>query len=185
MVSARTATLAGVAVLLAGCGSSPRSAAPGPAQTARALRRSPPVLAALHRQAGDLLTASTNGFKSRLRSLRGHPVVVNKWASWCGPCRSEFPFFQRLGVSLGNRVAFLGVDGNDNDGDARRFLRRYPVPYPSYGDPEGLIARVIEANLAFPTTVFYDAGGRLTFVHQGAYPNHAKLREDIRRYAGI
>ncbi len=179
------ALLVGALIFVAGCGSNPRSAAPPAEQSARALRGSPPALAALHRQANDLLVAGPNEFKSRLRSLRGHAVVVNKWASWCGPCRSEFPFFQRLGVSLGKRVAFVGVDGNDNDGDARRFLRRYPVTYPSYSDPEGLIARVIEASLAFPTTVFYDAHGRLTFVHQGAYPSEAKLRQDIRRYAGI
>src|ERR671936_853689 len=71
-----------------------------------------------------LLGGGAAAFRARLRGLRGHPVVVNKWASWCGPCRSEFPYFQRLGVELGRRVAFLGVDGNDNDSDSRRFLRR-------------------------------------------------------------
>src|SRR5205823_13491977 len=109
-------------------------------------------------------------FRARLRSLRGHPIVVNKWASWCAPCRSEFPYCQRLGVSLGRRVAFIGVDGNDNDGGAKSFLLRYPVPYPSYSDPEGLLARVIEASLAFPHTVLYDASGHLTFVPRGALP---------------
>ena len=48
-----------------------------------------------------------------------------------------------------------------------------------------LLGRVIEASQAFPTTVFYDARGHLTFVHLGAYPSQPKLREDIRRYAGI
>ena len=111
-------------------------------------------------------------------------MVVNKWASWCGPCRFEFPFFQRLGVQLGKRVAFLGVDAEDNDGDASGFLRRYPVTYPSYTDPDQKVARVFGATLAFPTTAFYDARGRLTFVHQGAYASEAKLREDIARYGG-
>jgi cytochrome c biogenesis protein CcmG, thiol:disulfide interchange protein DsbE len=188
MVSIRTwlvtARVCGLACLATACGSGPKSAGLGPAETERALRGSPPALAALHRQSGRLLFTSPNGFRARLRAFRGHPIVVNKWASWCGPCRAEFPFFQRLGVSLGKRVAFLGVDGNDNDGDAKSFLRDYPVPYPSYSDPEQLIARVIQASLAFPTTVFYDARGRLTFVHQGAYPSQAKLREDIRRYVG-
>ena len=188
MVSTRTclaAAAACAAVAVAACGSGPRSAAPSQAETAKALGGSPPALAALHRQAGQLLFTAPNGFRARLRSLRGHPIVANKWASWCAPCRSEFPYFQRLGVSLGRRVAFIGVDGNDNDSDGKSFLSRYPVPYPSYSDPEGLIARVIEASLAFPTTVFYDARGHLTFVHQGAYPSQGKLREDIRRYAGI
>ena len=190
MVGARTAAAAGLAcaaVAVSGCGGTagPRKTGPSAPETARELRGSPPVLAALHRHASRLLDIAAPGFRLRLRSLRGHPVVINKWASWCGPCRSEFPYFQRLGASLGKRVAFIGVDGNDNDGDAKQFLREYPVPYPSYRDPEGELARVFEANLAFPTTAFYDARGRLTFVHQGAYPSEAKLRQDIHRYAGI
>ena len=174
-----------VLAILAGCGSgaAPRSAAPSPAGAARALAGSPPPLAALHSQASRLLDGGARAFRARLAGLRGHPVVVNKWASWCGPCRFEFPFFQRLGVQLGRRVAFLGVDAEDNDGDAGGFLRRYPVTYPSYRDPDQKIARVFGATLAFPTTAFYDAAGRLTFVHQGAYASEAKLREDIARYA--
>ena len=109
--------------------------------------------------------------------------MVNKWASWCGPCRAEFPFFQRLSVELGRGVAFVGVNSNDNGGDAARFLRRYPVSYPSYSDPDQKVARVFGATLAFPSTAFYDARGRLSFVHQGGYATEAKLREDIRRYA--
>jgi cytochrome c biogenesis protein CcmG, thiol:disulfide interchange protein DsbE len=175
-----TATLA-----LAGCGSDagPPSAAPRPAETRAALAGSPPALRALHGQSNRLLGGGAEAFRARLRTLRGHPVVVNKWASWCGPCRSEFPFFQRLSTRFGNRVAFLGVNSNDNDGDARSFLRRYPVSYPSYSDPGQKVAKVFGATLAFPTTAFYRASGRLSFVHQGAYATEAKLREDIARYA--
>jgi cytochrome c biogenesis protein CcmG, thiol:disulfide interchange protein DsbE len=174
-----------IGVLLAGCGSSggPPSASPRPAETSRALAGSPPALAALHRQAGQLLRGQGKAFSARMKTLRGHPVVVNKWASWCGPCRAEFPFFQRLSVELGKRVAFIGVDAQDNDGDAARFLRRYPVSYPSYSDPDQKIARLFDAALVFPTTAYYDARGKLTFVHQGGYASQAKLREDIQRYA--
>jgi cytochrome c biogenesis protein CcmG, thiol:disulfide interchange protein DsbE len=175
-----------VLAMLAGCGSgaAPRSAAPPRADAARALAGSPPPLAAVHSQANQLLDGGATAFRTRLARLRGHPVVVNKWASWCGPCRFEFPFFQRLGVRLGRRVAFLGVDAEDNDGDARGFLRRYPVTYPSYRDPDQKVAGVFGATLAFPTTAFYDARGRLAFVHQGAYASEAKLRADIAHYAG-
>jgi thiol-disulfide isomerase/thioredoxin len=176
--------LAAVA-LLAGCGSasSPRSQAPPTAAVARTLHASPPALAALQRQSNRLLDGGAAAFRARLATLRGHPVVVNKWASWCGPCRAEFPFFQRLSVELGRGVAFVGVNSNDNGGDAARFLRRYPVSYPSYSDPDQKVARVFGATLAFPSTAFYDARGRLSFVHQGGYATEAKLREDIRRYA--
>ena len=180
----RTVIVLTAAALIAGCGSSaPRSAAPSERHVAHALSGSPPPLTALHRQAAQLLGGGTDAFKARLATLRAHPVVVNKWASWCGPCRSEFPFFQRLSVDLGKRVAFLGVDAEDNDSDARRFLRRYPVSYPSYSDPDQKVAKVMDATLAFPTTAFYDASGKLQFVHQGAYATRAKLLEDIRRYA--
>jgi thiol-disulfide isomerase/thioredoxin len=120
---------------------------------------------------------------ARLARLRGYPVVVNKWASWCGPCRFEFPFLQRLSVSYGRRVAFLGVDTDDNDGDALGFLRRFPVTYPSYSDPDGKLAGALRASKNFPSTLFLDRRGRLNFQHQGAYRHAKDFEDDIRRYA--
>ena len=64
---------------------------------------------------------------SASKELRGHPVVVNKWGSWCGPCRAEFPYFQRQAIEHGKKVAFLGVDGKDNDANAEEFLKEFPV----------------------------------------------------------
>ena len=182
----RTVCLLTTAALVAGCGAGggPPSAAPRPARAASALVGSPPPLRSLHRQSARLLGGGADAFRARLAGLRGHPVIVNKWASWCGPCRSEFPFLQRLSVELGRRVAFIGVDSQDSDADAARFLRRYPVRYPSYIDPDQKVAKVFGATLAFPSTAFYDARGKLVFVHQGAYATEAKLRDDIRRYAG-
>src|SRR3954462_6443938 len=118
----------------AGSGGSdtPKSAAPGRARAAKQLAGAPAPLAKLHDQAGQLLTGGPDAYKARIADLRGYPIVVNKWASWCGPCRAEFPDFQRLAVKYGKRVAFMGVDGNDNRDDARKFLGQYPVTYPSY-----------------------------------------------------
>jgi cytochrome c biogenesis protein CcmG, thiol:disulfide interchange protein DsbE len=171
-------------LLLGGCGSSePKSAAPRPTAVREALAGSPAPLASLHSQGSGLLGGGPDAFKARLRTLRGHPVVVNKWASWCGPCRSEFPFFQRLSVREGRRIAFLGVDANDNDAAARRFLRELPVSYPSYKDPNLKVSAVFNGVAAFPTTAFYDRRGRLSFLHQGAYATESKLARDIARYA--
>jgi cytochrome c biogenesis protein CcmG/thiol:disulfide interchange protein DsbE len=148
------------------------------------LEGAPPPLADLHEQGCDLLDGGPTAFKERLAALKGHPVVVNKWASWCGPCRAEFPHFQKASVALGKRVAFLGVDSNDNYDDAAKFLDQYPVSYPSYKDGSNTIAQVFNGVVAFPTTVFYDAKGKMTYIHNGQYPNEAALRRDIRRYAG-
>jgi len=169
-------------VALAGCGSEPKSAAPSAAQTSRELAGSPTALASIHTQGAQLLDGGTAAFKARLASLKGHPVVVNKWASWCGPCRAEFPLFQKLSVQLGKRVGFLGVNSNDNSGDARTFLKRYPVSYPSYSDPDSKIAELFNGIATFPATAFYDASGRLQYMHQGQYPSEQKLRADIQRY---
>jgi cytochrome c biogenesis protein CcmG, thiol:disulfide interchange protein DsbE len=169
-------------VALAGCGSEPKSAAPSAAQTSHLLAGSPAALESLHSQSGQLLNGGTSAFKARLASLKGHPVVVNKWASWCGPCRAEFPLFQKLSVRLGKRVGFLGVNTNDNSSDARTFLKRYPVSYPSYEDPDSKIAELFNGIATFPATAFYDASGRLQYMHQGQYASEQKLRTDIRRY---
>jgi cytochrome c biogenesis protein CcmG, thiol:disulfide interchange protein DsbE len=147
------------------------------------LTGAPKPLADLHDQSCDLLGGGPKAFKARLAELRGHPVVVNQWASWCGPCRAEFPLFQRLSRSLGKRVAFLGVDSLDNEGDAKSFLERYPVSYPSYKDGDGTVGQVFSGGAALPRTAFYNAAGKLAYVHAGQYPTEWKLRVDIARYA--
>jgi cytochrome c biogenesis protein CcmG, thiol:disulfide interchange protein DsbE len=176
------AWLAG-AVVLAGCGGSPpRSAAPNSHQVADALRGSSRPLAELHAEANHLLGGGIGAFRARLTALRGEPVVVNKWASWCGPCQSEFPVFQRVAVQLGRRVAFLGLDGEDHDPAAAAFLRRFPVSYPSYTDPREDIARAIDAATYFPQTAYYDRAGSQVYVHAGPYASAGALEQDIRRY---
>jgi thiol-disulfide isomerase/thioredoxin len=123
-------------------------------------------------------------FERRLAALRGHPVVINKWASWCNPCRAEFPALQRIATARGKRVAFLGVDGHDPTRPARRFLAQFPVPYPSYVDPDEKIARKLGAPGNYPITVFVDSRGSIAFRHQGSYASGEALQADIHRYLG-
>ncbi len=141
------------------------------------------ALQRLHTQANQLLDGGTSAFRTRLSTLRGTPVVVNQWASWCGPCRYEFPFFQRLAKRYDGRVAFLGVDSQDARSDARAFLKRFPVPYPHFYDEDTSIARSFGGGRAWPTTAFLSASGKLAFTHVGAYATQAKLDADIRKYA--
>ncbi|HEX4011413.1 MAG TPA: TlpA disulfide reductase family protein [Solirubrobacteraceae bacterium] len=172
-----------VAVIVAGGGSTtPRSAALPQGAVTAALAGSPIVLAALHAQANELLAGGTKAFQARLRQLRGYPVVINKWASWCGPCQTEFPAYQRVSVALGKQVAFVGIDGKDTDPSAAAFLRRFPVSYPSYVDPHEDIARSVKAATYYPQTVYIDRGGAEVYDHAGPYETVAALESDIRRY---
>ncbi len=165
-----------------GSGSKARPRVPTLAEARRALAGSPPELAALHRQANRLLPGGRDAFNARVRSLNGRPVVVNAWASWCGPCRFELPVFQAASVRLGRGVAFVGLNVNDTPGSARSFQRSHPVSYPSYVDGDSRISRAYGVQ-GLPYTVFYDSTGRRVYVHQGPYSSQTTLARDVRRYA--
>ena len=150
----------------------------------RQLAGAPAPLAALHEQSNELLEGGTPALERRLRELRGHPVVINKWASWCGPCRAELPILQQIATERGKEVAFVGVNARDKRPAAERFTGRYPVPYPSYEDPDEAIARAIKAPSNFPVTLFVDEQGKTVFTHQGGYRNAAELRADIDEHLG-
>lgn len=172
-----------VCLVLAGCGgSNPHSAAPSGTATEAAFRGSPPALVAVHRQSDRLLSGGVKAFHARLRALRGHPVVVNEWGSWCEPCQSEFPVFQKAAVRYGKRVAFLGIDAKDTDSAARSFLRRFPVTYPSYTDPQKRILASLQTYGVVPQTFYFNARGAQVYDHAGPYDSVAQLAHDIRFY---
>ena len=166
-----------------GCGADDSGTGGTPPDYEKVLAGSPPRLAALHRQANELLPGGVDAYEERIAELRGYPAVVNVWASWCGPCRFEFPSFQRAAATYGKRVAFLAIDSQDSDDAAATFLREEPVPYPSYTDPDEEIVESIGATLGLPDTAFYDRRGELVFLKQGPYDDYAELRADIERYA--
>ncbi len=85
----------------------------------------------LHAQASQLI-GSDAALAARIRSLRGYPIVVNAWESYCQPCQKEFGLFANASIQYGRQVAFIGADANDTPGDARVFLREHHVSYPSY-----------------------------------------------------
>ncbi len=134
-----------------------------------------------------MLDGGTDAFKERLAELEGTPVVVNKWASWCGPCRLEFPFFQSQADERGSEIAFLGIVSNDSEDAAATFLEELPLPYPSYLDPDQDIAREIES-IAFPATAFYDRSGRAGLHPAGPVQGRGgagRRHRPIREVAGI
>ena len=172
-----------VLVALGACGSGDPESAATPADYERALADAPPQLARLYSRPNELVGGGPAGFQRTLRGLRGHPVVVNKWASWCGPCRFEFPFFQNQVKKRGTRIAFLAVNSEDAREEARDFLAEFPVPYPSFFDPRNDIAKLLGLERNFPTTTFYDAAGELVYTKPGGYASEAALEDDIREYS--
>lgn len=179
--------LAGLALALAACSGAEDSLDPGSAAEApdysAALDSAPPELAALYDGGeGGLLGGGADALEAELERLRGTPVVINKWASWCGPCREEFPAFQEQAAERLDEVAFIGLNSGDSEDSAATFLEGHPVPYPSFSDPDEEIATSYGATF-FPSTIFIDASGEVVYTHTGPYADADALAADIDRYA--
>ncbi len=180
---AAAATVTALALGAGACGSdSPGEDEPAPDYD-KALADAPAPLASLYEEANELLPGGLAAYDERIAELRGHPIVVNKWASWCGPCRAEFPYFQSQAAKRGEAIAFLGIDAQDDHDAARTFLGEAPVPYPSYTDPDLEISKSVDAERETPATIFYDSEGEIAFVHRGGYQEEADLVADIERHA--
>jgi thiol-disulfide isomerase/thioredoxin len=171
------------ALLYSGCGAAGDDEAGGShPDYAKALAGAPAPLGDLYEQANELLPGGVEAYEKRISQLRGYPIVVNVWASWCVPCRQEFPVLQKLSARYGKKVAFLGLNSEDSDDAAATFLREEPVPYPSYSDPDKEVFESLGA-FGFPDTAFYDRSGELVYLKQGPYREDSELEADVRRYA--
>ncbi len=183
--------LVGVSAVIAfgGCGAGaggagdPSAAQPASPPKAASTAGLPPALAANVRDADRIVGEGEAALQQRLAALRGHPVVLNQWASWCTSCRFEFPFFRSAAARHRERVAFLGLDSRDARANAEDFLREMPVGFPSVFDPDATLAASFGAGSAWPTTVFLDERGERVHVKIGAYANEQQLEDDIRRHA--
>ncbi len=174
-----------VSLALAGCGGGARDAALSESQLQADYRGAPATLAALFAGRNKLLRGGAAAFERELRRLRGRPVVVNTWASWCQNCVTEFSIFQRVAPRYGRTVAFVG-DDVEGATAGHGWLARYPLSFPSFSDPSESIDRAIGAATASyaPVTYFYDRHGKEVYFHFGPYLSAASLEHDIRLYLG-
>jgi cytochrome c biogenesis protein CcmG/thiol:disulfide interchange protein DsbE len=97
-----------------------------------------------------------------LAALRGHPVLVSFWASWCEPCEREAPVLERFARSLHGQATLVGVNWEDLSlANARKFIRSYGWTFPNLRDPDGNVGRDYGMNGGPPVTFVIDSAGRL------------------------
>jgi cytochrome c biogenesis protein CcmG/thiol:disulfide interchange protein DsbE len=113
-----------------------------------------------------LPTMDPTAFKDLIAAQKGHPVLVNIWASWCTPCIAEAPDLVAAHHTYGDTVRFIGVDAQDDRTGATDFIAKHAIPYPSVFDPSNQIA-VSYGLFSPPDTLFFDASGKLVKTFPG------------------
>ena len=128
----------------------------------------------------ELPNADADTFRALLGELRGTPVVVNLWASWCGPCEREMPMLAAAATDRPD-VQFLGIDTLDSRDGADTFIAEHQVPFPSLFDPNGEIRTELDG-IGLPITVFFDADGNQVAKVDGELSQDT-LDENLRKIA--
>jgi peroxiredoxin len=131
--------------------------------------------------APDFALKSATGENLRLSEYRGDVVMVNFWATWCGPCRQEMPLLDELYSRYG-RVGFslLGVNIDDNSSKAMNMVSELGVSFPVLFDSRKEVSELYQVN-AMPVTVLIDREGTVRYVHHGYKPGYEdKYLEQIR-----
>jgi len=123
-------------------------------------------------QAPDFTLHSRSGHNLRLSDYRGQVVLLNFWASWCGPCRQEMPLLEVL-YKRYHKLGFtiLGVNVDTDSTKANNYLRDIKVSFPVLYDNQNAVAKNFNVN-AMPTTVIIDRNGKMRFMHQGYKPGY-------------
>ena len=115
----------------------------------------------------ELSLKDTQGKEWNLRELKGRPVLINFWATWCEPCRSEMPSLELAAQRFeSDGLVVLAVDFRETDAAVNRFLSQYPISLPVLRDRDGAAARAWGVRI-FPTTVMVDRLGQVRAIVNG------------------
>lgn len=122
--------------------------------------------------APDFALSSSTGKNVRLKELRGQVVLINFWASWCGPCRQEMPLLDGIYKKY-SKLGFviLGVNVEQDNSKAKTYLHDVPVTFPILYDPKNELTKTYNVN-AMPTTVIVDRNGKVRYIHAGYKPGY-------------
>ena len=131
--------------------------------------------------APDFTLKSNAGENLKLSEFRGDVVMINFWASWCGPCRQEMPLLDELYNNykpLGFTI--LGVNVEEDPGKANALLKDIPVSFPVLFDTQNTVSRLYNV-VAMPSTVLVDRDGKVRYLHRGYKPGYEQqYQEQIR-----
>jgi thiol-disulfide isomerase/thioredoxin len=141
---------------------------------------------AVGRPLPDVVMSGLNGPQRSLSSYRGRPLIINVWASWCGPCRAEAASLERLSWSeAGSRYVVIGISTDDDRDAALKWLRHSNATVSHYIDSRLTLEHMLGAS-SIPLTVLVDAGGRVVARFQGArqWDSVESIRMIERAFAG-
>ncbi len=124
-----------------------------------------------------------DGGELSLTELDGEPSVVNLWASWCPPCVAEMPDLEQVHLALGDQVRFIGINTQDDIGQAEALAARTGVTYELTLDPDGAMFRDLEV-VSMPTTLLVDADGVIVHRHAGLLTEQ-QLRDLLGEHLGV
>ena len=132
-------------------------------------------------EAPDFTLPANSGENLRLAELRGNVVMLNFWASWCGPCRQEMPLLEAMSQRYAAAgFTLLGIDVEEDNTDAIKIVKDLKISYPILFDTENKVSKLYSVE-TMPTTVMVDKKGKIRYVNHGYKPgDENKYRDQIR-----
>jgi peroxiredoxin len=132
-------------------------------------------------EALDFTLPTNTGENLRLSEQRGNVVMLNFWASWCGPCRQEMPLLDAMSQRYSAAgFVLLGVDVEEDNTDAKKIVKDLKITYPILFDTENKVSKLYSVE-TMPTTVMIDKKGKIRYINHGYKPgDETKYRDQIR-----